>query len=96
MRIEIFQDDYLDLLTEREQTCLRDAEEEYDRIYALPASADRDLLVYLGDSFCNRKTWSGTSRTLGFVLLGTNRHVLKYNKALKRKMWDVYIQVLCL
>ena len=61
-----FEADYKSLLTSREQKCLKDAKAEYEQIYETPPEADRDLVVYLGDNFNNRKTWSGTSRTCFF------------------------------
>jgi hypothetical protein len=56
-------DNYRSLLTGRELQCLDDAEEEYRKIYQQSPEQDPDLVIYLGDTFCVRKTWSGTSRT---------------------------------
>lgn len=56
-------DNYRTLLTGRELQCLDDAEEEYRKIYQQSPEQDPDLVIYLGDTFCVRKTWSGTSRT---------------------------------
>ncbi|CAL1137753.1 unnamed protein product [Cladocopium goreaui] len=49
--------DYRSLLTSREQKCLNDAKAEYERLYKAPPEKDRDLVLYLGDNFGNRKTW---------------------------------------
>ncbi|CAL1171903.1 unnamed protein product [Cladocopium goreaui] len=57
-------DNYRTLLTGRELQCLDDAEEEYRKIYQQSPEQDPDLVIYLGDTFCVRKTWSGTSRRI--------------------------------
>ena len=61
------EDNYRSLLTVRELKCLDDAERYYQEIYAQSPEEDRDLVIYLGDTFSTRKTWSGTSRTLCLI-----------------------------
>ncbi|CAK8985320.1 Uncharacterized protein SCF082_LOCUS2244 [Durusdinium trenchii] len=52
------------LLTKRERDCLQEAQAEYSKRFKADPSSDRNLVVYLGDNFSNRKTWSGSSRRL--------------------------------
>ena len=52
---------YDHILNHREKRCLEGAEVEYRKRYRVSPNADQNLVVYLGDNFRNRKTWSGTS-----------------------------------
>lgn len=52
------------LLTDREQRCVLQAKAEYKRRFNKTAERDPDLVLYLGDNFGKRKTWSAVSRRL--------------------------------
>ena len=52
---------YNQVLNDREKRCLEGAGEEYRKRYKVSPHADQNLVVYLGDNWKNRKTWSGSS-----------------------------------
>ena len=86
------EEDYRDLLTDRELTCLQQARDEYLRIYEQEPEEDPDLLIYLGDNFSNRKTWSGTSRRgLHFFQCSIGQRPLSKNNNVPAKNNDIIL-----
>ena len=54
--------DFTRLLSQRELACLQGARSEYVKRFKKNPGDDDDLLVFLGDTFSRRQTWSGSSR----------------------------------
>ena len=49
------------LLLPREKRCIRILSDHYRKVKKSPPEKDENLVMFLGDSAENRKTWSGTS-----------------------------------